>query len=87
MSTRSVDSIEQFIGLGLMLIQASVDFAGNVPDERPVEEVMNDIRRLRVISGALVAALDQAERRVTQPTAFLARTAAVASVAPDMRVN
>lgn len=69
-TTYSVDSIEQFISLGLILIQASVDFAGNVPDERPVEEVTNDIRRLRTMTGALLSALDQAERRVFQPTPF-----------------
>jgi hypothetical protein len=70
-----VEPIEQFISLGLLLIQASVDFAGNMPDERPVEDVMNDIRRLKTISVALVSALEQAERRIFQPVTFQASSA------------
>lgn len=63
----AVEPIEQFISLALVLIQASVDFAGNVPDERPVDEVSNDIRRLRTATEALLSALNQAERRIFQP--------------------
>lgn len=80
MNTRAVEPIEQFLELGLLLIQASVDFAGNVPDERPVQEVMNDIRRLRTMTGALLSALDQAERRTFTPV-ITAPVAAPASMA------
>jgi hypothetical protein len=80
------EPIEQFLSLGLLLIQASVDFAGNMPDERPAEEVMNDIRRLRTMTGALLSALEQAERRGILPTVPSA-AARAALAAPDMRVS
>jgi hypothetical protein len=70
MNTRANEQIEQFIALGLVLIQASVDYAGGVPQDRPDEEVSADIRRLRTVTAALGSALDQAERRpavVTPP--------------------
>jgi hypothetical protein len=63
MATRANDQIEQFIALGLMLIQAAVDYAGGAPDDRPPEEVSADIRRLLTMTGALQSALMQAERR------------------------
>jgi hypothetical protein len=73
MATRANDQIEQFIALGLMLIQAAVDYAGGAPDDRPPEEVSADIRRLLTMTGALQAALMQAERRpasITVPEAL-----------------
>jgi hypothetical protein len=82
------EPIEQFLSLGLLLIQASVDFAGNMPDERPAEEVFNDIRRLRTMTGSLLSALDQAERRSFQPSfGTVARVAPTTSVVPDMKVK
>jgi hypothetical protein len=74
MSTTANEQIEQFIALGLMLIQAAVDYAGGAPDDRPPEEVSADIRRLLTMTGALQAALMQAERRpssITAPAAAL----------------
>ena len=68
-TTRANDQIEQFIALGLMLIQAAVDYAGGAPDDRPPEEVSADIRRLLTMTGALQSALMQAERRPASITA------------------
>ena len=74
-TTKSVDVIEQFIALGLVLIQAAVDYAGGAPDERPPEEVSADIRRLLTMTSALQSALMQAERRPAVITAPASQSA------------
>jgi hypothetical protein len=75
MNTRANEQIEQFIALGLVLIQAAVDYAGGAPDDRPPEEVSADIRRLLTMTSALQSALMQAERRPAAVTAPASQSA------------